>query len=271
MDTNFDPRIPKLEPVLKTDWHCHILPGIDDGPTVMDESIAMARTLCESGFSTVYCTSHLIKGSFEADNDAIRTTLFALKTKLAEEDINLELLPGREYYMDEFLLDYLKEPMPLGNTTYILVEIPSHIEYEYAKEICYRIRCSGYIPMIAHPERCKLFDFPRSSKNGLQKWFEVQCLRFKFFNRTSNTEHRTSNSLFNYLTELGCRFQGNLGSFLGHYGEVVRTNSEYLMENELYNCFGTDAHSKSGCSRMISIQIEQKSASEYLKSGFVEI
>jgi len=242
-----------LPSVSSTDWHCHILPGIDDGPTGMDESIAMARTLCESGFSKVYCTSHLIKGSFVADNDTIRITLITLKTRLAEEDINLELLPGREYYMDEFLLDYLKEPMPLGNTNYILVEIPSYMEPENVKEICYQIKCSGYIPMIAHPERCKLFDFSWSLKNGLQKWFDVKCSRFKVLNRTSNTEHQTSNSLFNYLTELGCRFQGNLGSFIGHYGETVKANAKYLMENELYNCFGTDAHSKSGCSRMISV------------------
>jgi len=270
MISSYVSRASNPDPVQKTDWHCHILPGVDDGPTSIDESIAMARTLCESGFSTVYCTSHLIKGSFEADNETIKTILVTLRTRLEEENINLELLPGREYYMDEFLLDYLKEPMPLGNTKYILVEIPSHMESEYAKEICYRIRCSGYIPMIAHPERCKLFDFRRSSKNGLQKWFKVQRSKFRVLNQTSNTEHRTQNSLLDYLAELGCRFQGNLGSFLGHYGEAVRTNAENLMKKDLYICFGTDAHSKAGCSRKISFQIEQSSDSKCLRSTVCE-
>jgi len=268
MTTNSEHRSSNIDSVFKTDWHCHILPGIDDGPTNIDESIAMARTLCKSGFSLVYCTSHLIKGSFEADNDTIKTTLVALKTRLEEEDINLDLLPGREYYMDEFLLDYLKEPMPLGNTKYILVEIPSYMEPENVKQICYRIKCSDYIPMIAHPERCKLFNFSWFSGNGFRVWFDVKHSRLNVLKQTSNAENRTSNCLFNYLTDLGCRFQGDLGSFVGHYGEAVQTNAEYLMKNELYNCFGTDAHTRAGCLRKIPVRIKQTSNNEYLQSGF---
>ncbi len=247
MNTTLELQPTNNKTILTTDWHCHILPGIDDGPANMDESVAMAQALYKRGFRRVYCTPHLIRGSFEVDNDTIRTTLFALKTRLEEENINLELLPGREYYMDEFLLDYLKEPMPLGNSKYILVEIPSSMKPENVKQICYRIKCSGYTPMIAHPERCKLFGFSRSSGNGFRAWFNIKCSRSNVLKQISNVEYRTSNSLVNYLSALGCWFQGNLGSFVGYYGETARTNSEYLMEKELYNCFGTDAHSTSGC------------------------
>jgi len=254
MATNTEHRSSDIDSVFKTDWHCHILPGIDDGPTNIDESIAMARTLCKSGFSLVYCTSHLIKGSFEADNDTIKTTLVALKTRLEEEGINLDLLPGREYYMDEFLLDYLKEPMPMGNTKYILVEIPSYMEPENVKHICYRIKCNGYIPMIAHPERCKLFNPALSSGDGLRTWFDAKCSKFKILSKKSSLEHRISNSLLDYLIDLGCRFQGNLGSFTGRYGKVVQANAEYIRGSGVYSCFGTDAHSMADCSNRTSFK-----------------
>jgi len=247
----------QLTNVSNTDWHCHILPGIDDGPSNMDESIAMAQALSETGFNRVYCTPHLIKGSFEADNNTVRETLRELKERLMSENIHLELLLGREYYLDEFFLDYLKEPMPLGNTNFILAEIPSHMEPAYAKEICYRIRCSGYTPMIAHPERCRLLDFSLSSKNGLWKWLEVQCSKFKITKQAPNIEPQTSNdqtnSLVGYLVDLGCQFQGDLGSFAGRYGKAVQSNAEYLRDNSLYTCFGTDAHSVTGCIHKFAI------------------
>ena len=84
------------------DWHCHILPGIDDGPATMDEAVEMANALRQAGYATVYCTPHLIKGSFEADNVTVRSTLAALQAELARQRIELLLLPGREYYLTSF-------------------------------------------------------------------------------------------------------------------------------------------------------------------------
>jgi len=142
------------------DFHCHLLPNIDDGPTHIDDSVAMAAALRDAGFTTVYCTPHLIKGSFEADSQTVRSSVSILQTRLSAENINIEILPGREYYLDEFLLNYLKDPLPLGQTRYIMVEIPSHSSTEFVKETCFRIKCGGFIPMIAHPERCGLFAMP---------------------------------------------------------------------------------------------------------------
>jgi len=48
------------------DWHSHILPGVDDGAAEMEQSLAMASALSAAGFSTVYCTPHQMRGSYEA-------------------------------------------------------------------------------------------------------------------------------------------------------------------------------------------------------------
>jgi protein-tyrosine phosphatase len=50
-------------------------------------------------------------------------------------------------------------------------------------------------------------------------------------------------SLLAYLRDLGCKFQGNLGSFTGFYGERVRRQAEQLRAAGLYTHYGTDLHS----------------------------
>lgn len=79
------------------DFHSHILCGIDDGADDLDESVAMARALHAAGFETIYCTPHLIKGCFDADNRAIVSAVSSLQTALREANIPLDIQPGREH------------------------------------------------------------------------------------------------------------------------------------------------------------------------------
>ncbi|GFE58649.1 tyrosine-protein phosphatase [Geobacter sp. AOG1] len=237
-----------------TDWHCHLLPSLDDGPSTMAESIEMARLLRDAGYETVHCTPHLIKGVYDAGNEAVRSGVGELQTALDREGIELKLHAGREYYLDEFLPHYLQDPLPLGDTQFILVEIPHHAPVELVKETLYRIRQKGYIPLIAHPERCKLFALPLPTKQGVWEWFKVQGSRFQdgdlLDSQTLNVEHRTlngqSNSLLDYLIDLDCQFQGNLGSFAGYYGDRARASAGRMREMGLYSCFGSDGHNVEG-------------------------
>jgi protein-tyrosine phosphatase len=220
------------------DWHCHLLPGVDDGPAHIDESVAMAAALQKAGFTGVYCTPHLIKGVFDVDNGAVRASLAALQVRLKDENIDLRLLPGREYYMDEFLTDYLKDPLPLGETRLIMIEIPNHTPEQFAREACFQIKRSGFIPMIAHPERCILFA-PHEKR---------ETARFRFSDSKFKVEGSKPNesSLLDYLSDLGCAFQANLGSFAAWYGPHVQQTANYLIKKEIYTHSGTDAHSPQG-------------------------
>ncbi|MEN6433482.1 MAG: CpsB/CapC family capsule biosynthesis tyrosine phosphatase [Smithella sp.] len=220
------------------DFHCHILPGLDDGSKTIEESIEMAEALQNAGFTAVYCTPHLIKGAYEADNEAVRTAAAVLQKRLNNENIGLELFPGREYYLDEFLPEYLKYPLPLGGTNFIMLEIPIHIPLEFIKETCFRIKCSGFIPMIAHPERCSLFGIPQKRKTS---WFQ-----FTNSQRKAESSKPKESSILDYLKDLGCAFQGNLGSFIGLYGSQAQKTANHLRKMEIYTHFGTDLHSRAG-------------------------
>lgn len=225
------------------DYHCHLLPNLDDGPDHIDDSVAMAAALRDAGFKTVYCTPHLIKGSFEESNQTVRSSVSELQARLHAENIDLEVLPGREYYLDEYLLDYLKDPMTMGETQYVMIEIPGHAQAEFVKETLFRIKCSRLVPIIAHPERCGLLAIPQ--KQETSSW-----LRF------SKPKHKIPGakpyepSLLDYLKDLGCAFQGNLGSFAGWYGPEVLKSAKYLQQKNIYTHFGTDAHSPRGIKRL---------------------
>jgi protein-tyrosine phosphatase len=221
------------------DFHCHILPGLDDGPTTSEESVEMAAALCKAGFTAVYCTPHLIKGTYDADNEAVRTAAAVLQKRLNNENISLELFPGREYYLDEFLSEYLENPLPLGGTNFIMLEIPINISPELIKEACFKIKRRGFIPMIAHPERCGIFGMPQKREKS---WF-----RFTDSQRNDkNSKQYNSSRLVEYLKDIGCAVQGNLGSFLGLYGSQAQKTANRLRKMEIYTHFGTDLHSKAG-------------------------
>ena len=221
------------------DFHCHILPGLDDGPKTIDEAVEMAEALLRAGFTGVYCTPHLIKSLYEADNKSIMSSIETLQTRLNNENINLKLFPGREYYLDEFLSGYLENPMPMGETNFIMIEIPIHISPELIKDTCFSIKRRGFIPMIAHPERCNIFGIPRKKEKS---WFKLNNSK----RNDKNSEQYKSLSLVEYLKDIGCAFQGNYGSFLGLYGERAQKTANTLKKMEIYTHFGTDLHSRAG-------------------------
>ncbi|HPD57729.1 MAG TPA: hypothetical protein PKW17_10855 [Smithellaceae bacterium] len=215
------------------DYHCHILPFVDDGPADMSEAVALAAELQRAGFTGIYCTPHLIKGSYDADNKTVLKVLGVLQKQLKAESINIQLIPGREYYMDEYLFDYLDDPLPMGDTNYIMVEIPNHTPRRFAQEACFRIKRRGFVPLIAHPERNNRF-FPRpASKPAF----------IPFIDLMSGADDLKPKEPLSYLKNIGCAFQANLGSFNGMYGTHARQTAVSLKERNTYTHYGTDAHS----------------------------
>lgn len=221
------------------DFHCHILPGLDDGPKTMDESVEIAAALYKAGFSSVYCTPHLIRSLYEADNESVISSLASLQKRMDKENISLKLYPGREYYLDEFLFGYLENPLPLGDTNFIMLEVPLHISPELVKEACFLIKRKGYIPMIAHPERNAIFGAVRVKAKSLLRFTDEES------NYKKSEQYKTSR-LVGYLKNIGCAFQGNLGSFLGLYGSHIRKTAYILNKIQVYTHYGTDLHSRDG-------------------------
>ena len=46
------------------DLHCHVLPGIDDGARLLEETLDMARTAVKNNIDTIVATPHTLNGFF---------------------------------------------------------------------------------------------------------------------------------------------------------------------------------------------------------------
>jgi protein-tyrosine phosphatase len=231
-----------------TDYHCHILPGVDDGPAEEEVSIEMARLLHQAGYQAVYCTPHLIRGMYEAPQAQVVQARNRLQDILDRETINIRLLMGREYYLDEFLVDMIREPQLLEGTDIMMIEIPSHVSPDLVKETLYTVCRKGFTPMIAHPERCALLETETFASSG-------STLRrlWPFHQRYKEHEQDVKNTLLDYLKQLGCRFQANLGSLKGQYGTHIKSNARYFESTNVYTHAGTDAHSPDGVREILGI------------------
>ena len=138
------------------DWHSHILPGVDDGPADIEESVAIAKALAAGGFTEVYCTPHLMRGCYETGNDEVRRGVARLQERLDASGIPITLRSGREYCLDEYLQDALEDPLPLGDSRLLLVEILPHSTADMVSRLLYDVVRAGFTPVVAHPERSPL-------------------------------------------------------------------------------------------------------------------
>lgn len=219
----------------RADWHCHILPGIDDGAPTLEESVAMGRSLASLGYLKVYCTPHQIKGGFSPSNKEVLQLIESVQSVFDREGIAISLQQGMEYYLDEYFPDHIDNILTLGDSRYVLVEPPWQGDIEIIYPALQLLTDRDYIPLIAHPERLPVLCGLKAINPGF----------IGSIGKRLRNEHlyEALPSELNRLIETGCRFQGNIGSFFGCYGRKVQQAALYLYRNKLYTLFGTDAHS----------------------------
>ncbi|MBQ6761230.1 MAG: hypothetical protein IJP49_00600 [Bacteroidales bacterium] len=207
-----------MEPLMmdwdpRTDCHCHILPGLDDGAASLEEAVFLAGKQAEWGFRKVVCTSHRV-GKYPNVPDSVITACRNLQEELRKRSIPLELIPSMEYRLiPETWPETLEKGWLLpweGN--HILIELPIHkasrIGNIIPEDEIKRLLDRGYQPVLAHPERYLYLDPDR----------------------------------YRSLKEAGALFQRNIGSLEGLYGDAVSARAESLAAEGFYDMQGTDLH-----------------------------
>lgn len=197
----------------------------------------MARILSAAGYSKACCTPHHIRGAWHLPAGEVRQAVKELQGRLDEADIKLTLIPGREYYLDEFLLQELDDLLLLPGDL-LLVEFPDRCDPDRARDTLFQLVCRKITPLIAHPERTSLL-VPKPDKKRRVTGVLGSLFNSEF--KTHNSKLATD-SLLTYLQEIGCRFQGNLGSFAGVYGARVHDQAAGLLKAGVYTHFGSDGH-----------------------------
>ncbi len=232
-----------------TDCHCHLIPAIDDGPADNLEALEMARILSSFGFSEVFCTPHILRGSYDNHPDQVRKAVENFQGILHKEGISLAIHAAVEYHLNEYLFNALDDPLTIGNDV-ILVEAHRYIQPQTLSETGYRIITGNKLrPLLAHPERYDLFDSALANKrpHGLFPFlWSWQWTRYILHRHDNSGQRQENEDILVTLREMGCLFQGNIGSFAGIYGSRIQRRAIRFLQKGLYDRLGTDAHRSEG-------------------------
>src|SRR5580704_12280074 len=153
------------------DLHCHILFGLDDGPKLLEDSLAMAEDAIADGITHVVATPHC-NSQFLFDFAAVQAKRDALAEKLHGR---LKLATGCDFHLNhENLLDIRKHPEPfcINQKDYLLVEFNEFSIPPAMDHTLHELQLAGLRPIITHPERNGIL---RSQPERLQSWVRLGC------------------------------------------------------------------------------------------------
>ena len=205
----------------RTDWHCHILPGVDDGFKHMPDSLAALARYEQVGIKEVWLTPHIMED--------IPNTTAALRQRFTDLQVayrgRLHLHLASENMMDPLFEERLEagDLLPLADKR-LLVETSYFNPPIDMDGILARVKSKGWYPLLAHPERYMYMDFKR----------------------------------YEALKADEIEFQLNITSLIGAYGPDVKAKAEKLLQAGMYNYSGTDLHRLSSLEHLLDAEVHKK-------------
>jgi len=200
------------------DLHCHILPGIDDGPSDISESIEMARIAAADGIKTIVAAPHIYhpglpEAGGKADlSEVIDEKVDQLNRCLISDKIPVGILPGGE--VSSFLPPDSCQRFTINHTSYLIVEFPhSHLPVN-AREIIFNMTVSELRPIISHPER--------------------------------NPSVVENPEKLHALIQSGALVQITAGSLTGEFGRDAQACALHLLRQRMVSFVVSDGHSVNG-------------------------
>lgn len=195
------------------DVHSHLLPGVDDGFKIADDSLEALRAWTEAGVKGVICTPHFMEGYAANHRPGIEQQFAAFKTlcaPLLEGKVEKRLLLAAEYMVDDGFESHANDGyLTLGSDTGLVLTETSYADIHPSHaQLLYDMSLAGYQPVIAHPER-----YQYASDRRYEMW-----------------------------RRKGYKFQLNLLSLSGAYGETAKEKAEYMLEEGMYDYVGSDVH-----------------------------
>jgi len=195
------------------DLHCHLLPGIDDGPGSLAEAVAICRAAAADGCEALVATPHQGHSRWlNEDPLALRRLLARVRGEVGPHP---RLHLGGEIRIGSELMKYLLDPrrggyLPLADSRYLLLEFPRGGPIVRPEELVHELTLHDWRPIIAHPE---------------------------FY-----PEFTDDLDLMARLVKAGAAFQVTAMSLTGEFGRRIRGNTVRLLDSGLVDFLASDAH-----------------------------
>ncbi|MBR6203154.1 MAG: capsular biosynthesis protein [Bacteroidaceae bacterium] len=212
-----------------TDWHSHILPGVDDGIQTMEDSLAVLAYYEKIGISDVWLTPHIMEDMPNTPEEL--RARFQELTEAYQGPVKLHL--AAENMMDNLFNERLaaNNLLPIGmKGDHLLVETSYFQPPIDLRGTLKRIQELGYQPILAHPERYRYMD----------------------------------DSDYDYLVTKGVKLQLNIISLAGGYGKPAQDKALMLLSKGYYKFFGSDLHRLSHFTDAINSKALKKETAELL-------
>lgn len=206
-----------------TDWHSHLLPGVDDGVQTIAETRQILTSYEQHGVKEVWLTPHIMEDI--PNTTALLHSRYTELTTVYRGPIILHL--AAEYMLDNLFEQRLQQDdlLPLGKEGKHLLVETSYFNPPYAfDDILSCIKSKGYFPILAHPERYVYME---------QKDYE-------------------------HLIRQNVAFQLNLPSLVGAYGVEAKRKAQWLLQKGYYHHIGTDTHRLQTWQYLIRQKIDKK-------------
>ena len=190
-----------------TDWHSHVLPGVDDGIKTMEESLEVLRHFDAKGVETLWLTPHIME-DYPNTTEKLRARFDELQKAWTGK---LKLRLAAENMLDPLFEERLaaRDLLPIGdNADHLLVETSYFSSPMGFDGMIDSIMSAGFYPLLAHPERYTYMDEADYKK----------------------------------LRDKGVKMQLNYVSLVGGYGETARKKSIWLLKNGFIDVVGSDVH-----------------------------
>jgi protein-tyrosine phosphatase len=197
------------------DLHCHVLPGVDDGPVTLDESIEFARAAALDGTTTIAATPHVDFGHPEIDSHFVALRVESLQESLDAAGVQVRIVTGGELDARRALetADEELDALKLGGGRWLLVECPlSRLACPGFPEVARALAYRGHRVLLAHPERSPVF-----LRNP--EWLDG-------------------------LVEEGMLSQVTAGALSGKFGKTVRESAHRMVSRGVVHVVASDGHNE---------------------------
>ncbi len=154
------------------DIHSHIVWGLDDGASDMEQSLCMLQAAAASGTTDIVATPHS-NAEFGYQSDLLDRRIRELTLRTHGSP---RIHRGCDLHLSFDNIDEVLRGLggySINGTQYLLVECPDFHVGNHTEKVLQRLLDSGIVPVVTHPERNPVL---QDKLSRVEQWVELGCL-----------------------------------------------------------------------------------------------